>query len=404
MLKTISTAVITVQHIKQLTKDLYPELVAIRRHLHQHPELSFKEEKTAEYISQLLTSWGIAHKTGIAGFGISGVIAGQQPDIKTIALRADMDALPVTEANLIDYKSLNVGVMHACGHDVHMTCLLGTVKLLQSLKGHFQGSVKFIFQPAEESLPGGAKQMIAEGVLKHPEVDSILGQHVFPEMEAGKIGLRPGPYMASSDEINLTIRGQGGHGAIPDKVNDTVLAMAHIIIALQQIVSRKTPPRIPAVLSFGKVLADGAHNIIPSEVVVKGTFRTFDESWRNAAHQLIKQVAQSTAEAMGVSCEVVIDKGYPVVVNNAAETERVRQAAVAYLGEENVVELDIRTTAEDFGYFLQEVPGCFYRLGTGNVEKNITSNLHANTFDVDESALETGTGLMTWLALRSLEK
>lgn len=404
MLKTISTAVITVQHIKQLTKDLYPELVAIRRHLHQHPELSFKEEKTAEYISQLLTSWGIAHKTGIAGFGISGVIEGQQPDIKTIALRADMDALPVTEANLIDYKSLNLGVMHACGHDVHMTCLLGTVKLLQSLKGHFQGSVKFIFQPAEESLPGGAKQMIAEGVLKHPEVDSILGQHVFPEMEAGKIGLRPGPYMASSDEINLTIRGQGGHGAIPDKVNDTVLAMAHIIIALQQIVSRKTPPRIPAVLSFGKVLADGAHNIIPSEVVVKGTFRTFDESWRNAAHQLIKQVAQSTAEAMGVSCEVVIDKGYPVVVNNAAETERVREAAVAYLGEENVIELDIRTTAEDFGYFLQEVPGCFYRLGTGNVEKHITSNLHANTFDVDESALETGTGLMTWLALRSLEK
>lgn len=404
MLKTISTAVITVQHIKQLTKDLYPELVAIRRHLHQHPELSFKEEKTAEYISQLLTSWGIGHKTGIAGFGISGVIEGQQPDIKTIALRADMDALPVTEANLIDYKSLNVGVMHACGHDVHMTCLLGTVKLLQSLKGHFQGSVKFIFQPAEESLPGGAKQMIAEGVLKHPDVDSILGQHVFPEMEAGKIGLRPGPYMASSDEINLTIRGQGGHGAIPDKVNDTVLAMAHIIIALQQIVSRKTPPRIPAVLSFGKVLADGAHNIIPSEVVVKGTFRTFDESWRNAAHQLIKQVAQSTAEAMGVSCEVVIDKGYPVVVNNASETERVREAAVAYLGEENVIELDIRTTAEDFGYFLQEVPGCFYRLGTGNVEKNITSNLHANTFDVDESALETGTGLMTWLALRSLEK
>jgi len=404
LLKTISTAVITVQHIKQLTKDLYPELVAIRRHLHQHPELSFKEEKTAEYISQLLTSWGIGHKTGIAGFGISGVIAGQQPDIKTIALRADMDALPVTEANLIDYKSLNVGVMHACGHDVHMTCLLGTVKLLQSLKGHFQGSVKFIFQPAEESLPGGAKQMIAEGVLKHPDVDSILGQHVFPEMEAGKIGLRPGPYMASSDEINLTIHGQGGHGAIPDKVNDTVLAMAHIIIALQQIVSRKTPPRIPAVLSFGKVLADGAHNIIPSEVVVKGTFRTFDESWRNAAHQLIKQVAQSTAEAMGVSCEVVIDKGYPVVVNNAAETKRVREAAVAYLGKENVIELDIRTTAEDFGYFLQEVPGCFYRLGTGNVEKNITSNLHANTFDVDESALETGTGLMTWLALRSLEK
>ena len=404
MLKQYLLSVITKQHIKQLTKNLFPELISIRRHLHQHPELSFQEEKTADYISQLLTNWGIKHQTGIAGFGITGVIEGKTPEKKTVALRADMDALPINEANKIDYISLNTGVMHACGHDVHMTCLLGTLKILQSLRQGFEGRVKFIFQPAEETLPGGALPMIEAGVLKNPTVDRILGQHVFPEMEAGKIGIRPGAYMASSDEINLIIKGQGGHGAIPDRINDTVLAMAHIIIALQQVVSRRIPPRIPAVLSFGKVIANGAHNVIPSEVVVRGTFRTFDETWRNKAHQFIKQIAQNTAEAMGVSCEVVIDKGYPVVINSVYETELIREAAIDYLGAENVIDLDIRTTAEDFGYFLQEVPGSFYRLGTGNEERKITSNLHTNTFDIDESALETGTGLMIWLALNSLEK
>jgi amidohydrolase len=396
--------VITSSFIREKTAQLIEELTDIRHHLHQHPELSFHEKETAAYISQLLTSWGIDHQTGIAGHGIVGVIKGQNPGKRTIALRADMDALPITEANQVSYKSMNRGVMHACGHDVHMTCLLGTIKLLNSLKDDFNGSVKFIFQPAEETLPGGAQQMIIEGVLKHPDVEMILGQHVFPELEAGKAGFKSGDYMASSDEINLTITGRGGHGAMPEKFNDTVLAMAQIIVALQQIVSRKAPTQIPTVLSFGKVIADGAHNVIPSEVIVKGTFRTFDERWRTTAHQLIETIAHHTAEAFGVRCEVVIDKGYPVVINHPEETKLVREAAIEFLGLENVVELEIRTTAEDFGYFLQQVPGCFYRLGTRNQSLNITSNLHTDTFNIDEKAIETGTGLMTWLALQRLEK
>ncbi|PKP31878.1 MAG: amidohydrolase [Bacteroidetes bacterium HGW-Bacteroidetes-16] len=394
----------TSSFIREKTAQLIEELTDIRHHLHQHPELSFHEKETAAYISQLLTSWGIDHQTGIAGHGIVGVIKGQNPGKRTIALRADMDALPITEANQVSYKSMNRGVMHACGHDVHMTCLLGTIKLLNSLKDDFNGSVKFIFQPAEETLPGGAQQMIIEGVLKHPDVEMILGQHVFPELEAGKAGFKSGDYMASSDEINLTITGRGGHGAMPEKFNDTVLAMAQIIVALQQIVSRKAPTQIPTVLSFGKVIADGAHNVIPSEVIVKGTFRTFDERWRTTAHQLIETIAHHTAEAFGVRCEVVIDKGYPVVINHPEETKLVREAAIEFLGLENVVELEIRTTAEDFGYFLQQVPGCFYRLGTRNQSLNITSNLHTDTFNIDEKAIETGTGLMTWLALQRLEK
>lgn len=395
---------ITSSLIREKTAQLIEELTDIRHHLHQHPELSFHEKETAAYISQLLTSWGIDHQTGIAGHGIVGVIKGQNPGKCTIALRADMDALPITESNQVSYKSMRQGVMHACGHDVHMTCLLGAIKILNGLKSEFTGSVKFIFQPAEETLPGGAQQMIIEGVLKNPDVEMILGQHVFPELEAGKAGFKSGDYMASSDEINLIITGKGGHGAMPQKFNDTVLAMAQIIVALQQIVSRKAPTQIPTVLSFGKVIADGAHNVIPSEVIVKGTFRTFDEGWRTKAHQLIETIAHHTAEAFGVRCEVVIDKGYPVVINHPDETKLVREAAIEFLGLENVVELEIRTTAEDFGYFLQQVPGCFYRLGTRNQSLNITSNLHTNTFNIDEKAIETGTGLMTWLALQRLEK
>lgn len=395
---------ITSELIHSQSARLLDEMVGIRRYLHQHPELSFNEEKTAAYISQLLTKWGVDHQTGIAGHGIVGLIKGRKHEQRTIALRADMDALPITEANQVPYKSLNTGVMHACGHDVHMTCLLGSIKLLHGLKNEFEGGIKFIFQPAEENLPGGAQAMIKEGVLEKPKVDLIFAQHVLPELECGKIGLRSGIYMASSDEINLIITGKGGHGAMPQKFNDTVLAMAHIIVALQQIVSRKAPPQIPAVLSFGKVIADGAHNVIPSEVTIHGTFRTFNEAWRKEAHQLIKQTAQLTAQAFSVACEVVIDSGYPVLSNNPQETEFVRQAATTYLGKEQVTDLDIRTTVEDFAYYLQQVPGCFYRLGTGNELKNINSNLHTDTFDIDEKAIETGIGFMTWLALKRLEK
>ncbi len=379
------------------------ELVNIRRYLHAHPELSFEEEKTAAYISELLTSWGIEHQTNVAGHGVTGLIKGLIPEKKVVALRADIDALPITEENEVPYRSLNKNVMHACGHDVHTTCLLGAIKILNKRKSEFEGSVKFIFQPAEEKLPGGALKMIEAGVLENPGVDVILGQHVYPDIEAGKVGFRSGMYMASSDEINLYIRGKGGHAAIPDKVDDTVLTMAEIIVSLQSIVSRKTPPVLPVVLSFGKVIAAGAHNIIPSEVIVRGTLRTFSESWRAKVHKLITETAESVARAHGCTCNVVIDKGYPFLKNNPKVTAIARQAAEEYLGKENVVELNIRMTVEDFARYAQQVPACFYRLGVRNEEKNITADLHSPHFDVDEKSLETGTGLLVWESLQQLK-
>ncbi len=379
------------------------ELTEIRQHLHAHPELSFEEKKTAAYISEQLSSWGIQHQTHVAGYGITGIIEGRKPEKKVVALRADIDALPIVEMNETPYKSLNRGVMHACGHDVHTACLLGAVKLLHEKKSDFEGTVKFIFQPAEEKLPGGAIKMMEAGVLENPTVDTILGQHVYPDLASGKVGFRSGSYMASTDEINLYIRGKGGHAAMPDAIDDTVLAMAEIIVSLQSVVSRKAPPAIPTVLSFGKVTADGATNIIPSEVVVRGTFRTFDESWRAKAHQLITEKAQTIARAYGCSCEVVIDKGYPFLENNPEVTATARRAAEQYLGKENVVDLDIRMTAEDFARFAQRVPACFYRLGTRNEEKNMTSGLHTPHFDVDEKSMETGTGLLVWETLQQLK-
>ncbi|GMT45988.1 MAG: N-acyl-L-amino acid amidohydrolase [bacterium] len=392
-----------IKKIKTNVAAIAGELVDIRRHLHAHPELSFEEEKTAAYISELLTSWGIEHQTNVAGHGITGLIKGRNPEKKVVALRADIDALPIAEENKVPYKSLNYGVMHACGHDVHITCLLGAVKILNERKSDFEGTIKFIFQPAEEKLPGGAIKMIEAGVLENPRVDAILGQHAYPDLEAGKVGFRSGIYMASSDEINLYIRGKGGHAAIPDKVDDTVLTMAEIIVSLQSIVSRKTPPALPVVLSFGKVTAAGAHNIIPSEVTVQGTLRTFSESWRTKVHELIQEMAETVALAHGCTCDVVIDKGYPFLKNNPEVTTIARKAAEEYLGRENVVGLDIRMTVEDFARYAQQVPACFYRLGVRNEEKGIAAGLHSPHFDVDEKSLETGTGLLVWESLQQLK-
>ncbi len=394
---------ILIENIKKQAASLSGELIDIRRYLHAHPELSFDEANTEKYISGLLKSWNIEHQTGVGGHGIVGLIKGNNPDKRVLALRADIDALPIVEKNLVPYKSLNTGVMHACGHDVHTTCLLGTIKILSSLKDSFDGTVKFIFQPAEEKLPGGAIKMIESGVLDNPAPYVMMAQHVFPDLEAGKVGFRPGMYMASSDEINLFIRGKGGHAAMPDKINDTVLATAEIIVALQKIVSRKAPPAIPTVLSFGRVMAEGAHNVIPSEVVVRGTFRTFNEAWRKKAHTLITETATLVAKSQGTECEVVIDHGYPFLENDQETTRIAKAAAEEYLGSGKVIDLDLRMTAEDFASFAQRVPSCFYRLGTANKKRGITAGLHTPDFDVDEKAIETGTGLMTWASLKQLE-
>ncbi|HSG68635.1 MAG TPA: M20 family metallopeptidase, partial [Bacteroidales bacterium] len=366
------------------------------------PELAFKEYNTAEFIAGKLEDYGIPFTKGIAKTGIVALIEGRNPASRIVALRADMDALPIREQNENDYCSLNDGIMHACGHDAHMACLLGAAKILNQLKDDFTGTVKLIFQPSEESYPGGAIVMIEEGVLNNPAPAVIFGQHVFPELEAGFVGMRPGKYMASTDEVFITVRGKGGHAAIPDKVVDPVLIASHIVIALQQIVSRKASPVMPTVLSFGKIFCEGKTNVIPDEVTLEGIIRTFDEDWREEIKRQVKNIACGLAVSMGGSCDIFIDKGYPAVVNDEELTGRAWEYAVEYLGEEKVKNLEMRMTAEDFSYFAQQIPGCFFRLGTRNEEKEITSNLHSSTFDIDESSLETGMGIMAWFAVSEL--
>lgn len=380
-----------------------PQVVAHRRHLHMHPELSFEEAQTAAYVQTHLKALGISYQCDVAGHGVVGLIEGKNPHKKVVALRADMDALPILEANEVPYKSTKPGTMHACGHDAHTASLLGAAGILQSLRNEFEGSIKLVFQPAEERLPGGASLMIKAGVLENPKPASIIGQHVMPLLPAGKVGFRSGMYMASADEITMTVRGKGGHAAMPHLNTDTVMITAQILVALQQIVSRYCNPTIPSVLSFGKITANGAFNIIPNEVVVLGTFRTMDEKWRKEAHVRMKQIAEDMAKSMGATCDFSIHVGYPFLVNEPQLTARARAAAEAYMGVENVVELDLWMAAEDFAYYSQVTDACFYRLGTRNEARGITSAVHTPTFDIDESALETGCGLMAWLALNELE-
>jgi amidohydrolase len=389
--------------ILELSKSYYDEVVSWRRHIHAHPELSKMEFETSAFVAARLDEFGIEYQKGIAGTGIVGLIKGKNPGMKTIALRADMDALPILEANETDYKSQNEGIMHACGHDVHTASLLGTAKILSALRDEFEGTVKLLFQPSEEQYPGGAIQMIREGALENPRPAHVFGQHVYPELDAGKVGVKSGEYMASTDEIFLTVKGKGGHAAQPSRNIDPVVISAHIIVALQQIVSRFSSPDVPTVLSFGRIIGEGQTNIIPNEVKISGTIRTFDEQWRHDARRRITKMAQLIAESMGGSCEVVIDQGYPFVYNDPFTTENARQWAVELLGRENVVELPVRMTAEDFSYFANEVPSCFYRLGVVNESLGINSSLHSTTFDVDEKSLQTGMSLMAWIALNALK-
>ena len=391
-----------INEIKKFASQYSNEIIGIRHYLHQNPELSFEEFNTQKFILQKLDEFGIGDKRSIAQTGIIVLIKGKNPDKKTIALRADIDALPISETNEVSYKSQNKGVMHACGHDVHTSCMLGAIKILNQLKNEFEGTVKIIFQPGEEKLPGGASVVINEGGLKNPEVSSIIGQHVMPLLPVGTVGFRKGLYMASTDEIYMTMTGKGGHGAQPHQNIDPVTATAHVITALQQVVSRIAQPIIPSVLSFGKIEAKGATNIIPDKVYIEGTFRTLDEAWRERAHKAIIKIAKGIAESLSCTCNIEIRRGYPFLKNDEVLTQKLIENAKEYMGTENVKELDIWMAAEDFAYYSQVVPACFYRLGTRNEEKNIVSNVHTSTFDIDENAISTGMGLMAWLAICEL--
>ncbi|MFN8281943.1 MAG: M20 family metallopeptidase [Chitinophagales bacterium] len=388
--------------IKKLADTCFEELVSIRRHLHAHPELSYEEKETSKFIADKLTAYGIEHTTNIGGFGVVGLIKGKNADKKTIALRADMDALPIEEKNTTEYVSQNKGVMHACGHDVHTTSLLGAAKILNELKEEFEGTIKLIFQPAEEKLPGGASIMIKDGVLENPKVESIFGQHVLPQLETGKVAFKAGISMASCDEIYITVHGKGGHGAVPHLAIDPILIASHLVIALQSIVSRNANPTMPSVLTIGKFIANGATNIIPDDVRLEGTFRTFDEKWRAEAKEKIIATCNSVCASFGGSCDVVVEQGYPFLKNDETTTQTAFELAKQYLGENNVEEMPARMTAEDFSYYSQVVPACFYRLGTGNISKGITSPIHTPTFDVDENCLKIGSGLMAWIAVNTI--
>jgi amidohydrolase len=388
-----------IDKIKKLAKEYSQEFIAIRHHLHANPELSYQEFETSKFIQKKLKEFGISYDVK-ATTGVVGLIKGKNPDSRVFAIRADIDALPILEENNVPYKSTKKGIMHACGHDVHTTCLLGAGKILNNLKTEWQGTIKLIFQPGEEKNPGGASYMIKEGVLENPKPSGIVAMHVHTGMPVGKTSFRSGKVMASADELYFTIKGKGGHAASPHLCVDPILIASHLIISLQQLVSRNSNPFNPSVLSITSFHGGATTNVIPNEVKLMGTFRAMDEKWRADAHQLIEKISNELVHSMGGEIELHIDKGYPAVINDDELNKVVKNAAGEFLGTENVEETELRMGAEDFGYYAQQIPACFYRVGVMNKEQGITSGVHTPTFNIDENAIEVGMGLMAWLGTR----
>ncbi|MEP7256160.1 MAG: M20 family metallopeptidase [Ferruginibacter sp.] len=386
------------ERIQQLAKKYAPEFIEIRHHLHANPELSYREFETSAFVQQKLSDFGISFEVK-ATTGVVGLIKGKNPDKKIVALRADMDALPIIEENDVEYRSKNVGVMHACGHDVHTTCLLGAAKILNELKDEWEGTVKLIFQPGEEKNPGGASLLIAEGVLENPKPEKIFALHVHPGLEIGKLSFRNGMVMASADEIYISIKSKGGHAAAPQYTADTILIASHLIISLQQIISRNNSPFNPSVLSITSFQGGNTTNVIPSEVKLMGTFRAMNEEWRFKAHELIKKQTLELVAAMGAEATIHIDVGYPFVLNDEALGNAAWKKAEEYMGAANVEETELRMGAEDFAYYSHQIPACFFRLGAGNKAKGISSGVHTPTFNIDEGAIEIGMGMMAWLGV-----
>jgi amidohydrolase len=382
--------------IREAAHKLDEKVRGYREHIHAHPELSYQEFETMKFVSNALTQIGIEHTTHVGDTGVVAVIRGDQHsmDSPCYGLRADLDALPIHEENDVPYKSTKEGIMHACGHDVHTAILLGAAEILFDLRNQLPQPVKLIFQPGEEKNPGGATLMIRDGVLENPTVERMTALHVFPDLEAGNVGFKEGIYMASCDEIYITIHGKGGHGATPHQCIDPIMIGANMLQTMQQIVSRKCDPKIPCVLSFGHFEAIGATNIIPSKAVLKGTFRTMNETWRAEALQLIQSTAEDVAKASGGSAEVIISKGYPYLENDPETTRRMKSMSVEFLGANNVHDLPIRLTSEDFSYYSQVIPVCFFRLGVRNEAEGIIHGVHHPQFDIDQKSLKIGVQMM----------
>ncbi len=390
------------QQIKNLAKKYAAEIISIRHQLHANPELSYQEFETSKFIQQQLTALNIPFEIK-ATTGVIGLLKGKNPEKRVVALRADMDALPISEENDIPYKSTNPGVMHACGHDVHTSCLLGAAKILSELKNEWEGTVKLIFQPGEEKNPGGASILIKEGVLENPAPKNIFGMHVHTTLEKGKLSFRSGMVMASADEIYITIKGKGGHAASPHLTADTILIASNLIVSLQQLISRNNSPFNPSVLSITSIHGGNTTNVIPSEVKLMGTFRAMNEEWRYKAHELIKTMATQMVESMGAEIDLKIDIGYPSVLNNEALTVAATKTAETFVGKENVEETELRMGAEDFAFYSHKIPGCFFRLGTANIAKGITAGVHTPKFNIDEDAIEIGMGMMALLGATNAE-
>lgn len=383
------------EKILELSDLFFDEIVSIRRYMHMHPELSFQEFETSNYIKRILKSWDIKFLDGYANTGILVNLKGKESSSRVIALRADFDALPILEENDVEYKSKNEGIMHACGHDAHTASMLGALKILHKTKDHWRGTIKFIFQPAEERLPGGAKQMIEEGVLENPNVQHVIAQHVLPELEVGKVGFRCGTYMASTDELYVTISGKGGHAAIPSSYNNPIIASSELVLDLNQFFNDKAD----AIFAIGYIDGKGSTNIIPNEVNLMGTFRALDESFRLESHNHMNRIVDQVAKKYNIKIDLNIKKGYPALNNDIQFTLNQINKAKEFLGEKNVIDLPIRMTAEDFSYFANAVPSCFYRLGTGNKDKGLIHGLHTSKFNIDEDSLKIGMGLMAFLAI-----
>ncbi|MBN1118333.1 MAG: amidohydrolase [Bacteroidales bacterium] len=393
-----------IKEIAELASRFFEDSVRIRRYLHGNPELSFQEYQTTKFIKEQLAEYGIPLIDIKLETGTVGILKCKNPDKKVIALRSDIDALPIQEDNQLEYASKADGVMHACGHDAHMAILLGAARILSGLKNDIEGTILFIFQPAEETLPGGAKQIIESGAISNPKPEIIIGQHVIPDMTSGVLGFKAGEFMASTDEVTLSIKGKGGHAAMPHQITDTILITSHIIVALQQIVSRKAYAATPTVLSFGKIDAPGRDNIIPSVVTVYGTLRTMDETWRYEAHKLIKKISESVAEGMGARCEVEITIGYPALINDNNVTEKVKHLAKEAIGESSVEDINLRMISEDFAYYAQFAPSCFYYLGVKPKDSEEYYPLHSSKFNIDERALKTGITALSYIAAGLLKQ